>query len=135
VVVDGDAVPQGEIDAHRDGCIVAKGVSAQAVGPAREEVRVNAVVGLDLRPFRVVAEGLRDRSDLGRNWLGITTPTRGFGPFSRVSAVGAKKSVWSVSIRRLVRQHKMSICRDFYGSDGTRTGDLRRDRPVLALPG
>jgi hypothetical protein len=28
VVVDGDAVPQGEIDAHRDGCIVAKGVTA-----------------------------------------------------------------------------------------------------------
>ena len=27
VVVDRDAVPQGEIDAHRDGCIVAKGGS------------------------------------------------------------------------------------------------------------
>jgi hypothetical protein len=24
VVVDGDAVPEGEIDSHRDGCIVAK---------------------------------------------------------------------------------------------------------------
>jgi hypothetical protein len=23
----------------------------------------------------------------------------------------------------------------FYGSDGTRTRDLRRDRPVMALPG
>src|SRR5436305_1701364 len=30
VVVDGDAVPQGEIDAHRDGCIVAKGGSGRA---------------------------------------------------------------------------------------------------------
>src|SRR5215216_142995 len=29
----------------------------------------------------------------------------------------------------------MPICRDFYGSDGTRTRDLRRDRPVMALPG
>jgi hypothetical protein len=26
-----------------------------------------------------------------------------------------------------------SICRQFYGSDGTRTRDLRRDRPVMAL--
>jgi hypothetical protein len=24
----------------------------------------------------------------------------------------------------------MPICKDFYGSDGTRTRDLRRDRPV-----
>src|SRR5439155_24070231 len=35
VVVDGDAAPQGEIDAHRDGCIVAKGGSGPAVGPVR----------------------------------------------------------------------------------------------------
>jgi hypothetical protein len=28
----------------------------------------------------------------------------------------------------------MSICRDFYGSDGTRTRDLRRDSPVQAKP-
>jgi len=27
-----------------------------------------------------------------------------------------------------------TICRDFYGSDGTRTRDLRRDRPVLVIP-
>jgi hypothetical protein len=26
----------------------------------------------------------------------------------------------------------MSICREFYGSDGTRTRDLRRDRPSRA---
>jgi hypothetical protein len=29
----------------------------------------------------------------------------------------------------------MLICRYFYGSDGTRTRDLRRDRPVMAVPG
>jgi hypothetical protein len=29
----------------------------------------------------------------------------------------------------------MPICRFFYGSDGTRTRDLRRDRPVLVVPG
>ena len=29
----------------------------------------------------------------------------------------------------------MSDLQVFYGSDGTRTRDLRRDRPVLALPG
>jgi hypothetical protein len=28
------------------------------------------------------------------------------------------------------RQREMPICRSFYGSDGTRTRDLRRDRPV-----
>jgi hypothetical protein len=27
----------------------------------------------------------------------------------------------------------MLICRDFYGSDGTRTRDLRRDRPAVSL--
>jgi hypothetical protein len=27
------------------------------------------------------------------------------------------------------------ICRDFYGSDGTRTRDLRRDRPDTTFPG
>jgi hypothetical protein len=27
-----------------------------------------------------------------------------------------------------------SSCRDFYGSDGTRTRDLRRDRPILVVP-
>src|SRR6266566_7131456 len=59
----------------------------------KQEVRANLVVSLDLRPFRVVAGGLRDRSDLGRKWLEITTPAKGFGPFSRVSAVGAEKSV------------------------------------------
>jgi hypothetical protein len=30
---------------------------------------------------------------------------------------------------------KIAICRYFTGSDGTRTRDLRRDRPVIALPG
>ncbi len=35
VVIDGDAVPQGEIGAHREGSIVAKGVPAQAVRPVR----------------------------------------------------------------------------------------------------
>jgi hypothetical protein len=30
--------------------------------------------------------------------------------------------------------HNRQICRDFYGSDGTRTRDLRRDRPVQAQP-
>jgi hypothetical protein len=29
---------------------------------------------------------------------------------------------------------KVAICRNFYGSDGTRTRDLRRDRPVRAQP-
>jgi hypothetical protein len=33
------------------------------------------------------------------------------------------------------RRQKMLICRYFSGSDGTRTRDLRRDRPVLALAG
>jgi hypothetical protein len=36
---------------------------------------------------------------------------------------------------RLTRQQKLPICRDFYGSDGTRTRDLRRDRPVFVYPG
>jgi hypothetical protein len=31
---------------------------------------------------------------------------------------------------RLARQHTMPICRLSYGSDGTRTRDLRRDRPL-----
>jgi hypothetical protein len=31
------------------------------------------------------------------------------------------------------RREKMSLCRYFYGSDGTRTRDLRRDRPVMVL--
>jgi hypothetical protein len=26
--------------------------------------------------------------------------------------------------------HNVPICREFYGSDGTRTRDLRRDRPA-----
>jgi len=33
------------------------------------------------------------------------------------------------------RRRKMPICRYFSGSDGTRTRDLRRDRPVMALTG
>jgi len=37
--------------------------------------------------------------------------------------------------RRSLCQTQILICRDFYGSDGTRTRDLRRDRPVLALRG
>jgi hypothetical protein len=36
---------------------------------------------------------------------------------------------------RRARQQKMPLCRDLYGSDGTRTRDLRRDRPVLVLAG
>jgi hypothetical protein len=33
------------------------------------------------------------------------------------------------------RQQRVLICRDFEnGSDGTRTRDLRRDRPVMAVP-
>jgi hypothetical protein len=36
---------------------------------------------------------------------------------------------------RQIRQQKRPICRDFYGSDGTRTRDLRRDRPVMISPG
>src|SRR5207247_22277 len=44
VVVDRDAVPQGEIDVHRDGCMVAKGGSgagrqAGAVGYGSEPLR------------------------------------------------------------------------------------------------
>jgi hypothetical protein len=35
-----------------------------------------------------------------------------------------------------LRQQNMGICRVFFNrSDGTRTRDLRRDRPVMALPG
>ena len=30
-------------------------------------------------------------------------------------------------------QRNMRMCREFYGSDGTRTRDLRRDRPVLVF--
>src|SRR5207248_11125813 len=33
------------------------------------------------------------------------------------------------------QRKKMLICRYFSGSDGTRTRDLRRDRPVLVLAG
>jgi hypothetical protein len=42
-----------------------------------------------------------------------------------------------ISRRRLrpVGQQKLPICRDFGGSDGTRTRDLRRDRPVLVFAG
>jgi pimeloyl-ACP methyl ester carboxylesterase len=36
---------------------------------------------------------------------------------------------------RLIWQRKMPIYRQLSGSDGTRTRDLRRDRPVLLLPG
>jgi hypothetical protein len=36
---------------------------------------------------------------------------------------------------RLTGQQKMANCRTFSGSDGTRTRDLRRDRPVVLLPG
>ena len=33
-------------------------------------------------------------------------------------------------------ERERSLCRAFRdGSDGTRTRDLRRDRPVMALPG
>jgi hypothetical protein len=31
----------------------------------------------------------------------------------------------------VARRQKMAICRYFYGSDGTRTRDLRRDRPAF----
>jgi hypothetical protein len=34
-------------------------------------------------------------------------------------------------LEETTRDHKMPICRDFYGSDGTRTRDLRRDRPAF----
>jgi hypothetical protein len=32
---------------------------------------------------------------------------------------------------RLSRQHNMAILQEIYGSDGTRTRDLRRDRPAF----
>jgi hypothetical protein len=50
--------------------------------------------------------------------------------FCRICA-GSKKAGGRL---RLNRQQNIPICRYFSGSDGTRTRDLRRDRPVQAQP-
>jgi len=62
----------------------------------------------DLQPFTDPASRVRDQRGMDRKAGGRSRPCR---------------------------QQKLPICRDFYGSDGTRTRDLRRDRPVLGLPG
>jgi hypothetical protein len=50
--------------------------------------------------------------------------------FRAVSVSPVQVFVWSGETWRLTRQRSMLICRDSYGSHGTRTRDLRRDRPV-----
>src|SRR5437867_12244230 len=48
----------------------------------------------------------------------------------RFSVAGSKRSI-PIPLFRLSRQHKEAACRHFSnGSDGTRTRDLRRDRPA-----
>jgi hypothetical protein len=56
-------------------------------------------------------------------WLSQTSPT---------VALPCQATVSKRRFCRLRRQHNLPICRDFYGSDGTRTRDLRRDRPSRA---
>jgi len=45
-----------------------------------------------------------------------------------VDALPRRATVSKAGIDCLPRQHNMVFCRDFDGSDGTRTRDLRRDR-------
>jgi hypothetical protein len=48
--------------------------------------------------------------------------------FWLVSTCAERAFVWSGRIPRLLRQRKILIRKGFYGTDGTRTRDLRRDR-------
>jgi hypothetical protein len=66
--------------------------------------------------------------------LEIEMSRRVFAPYSSLSGSGARVFVWPGPDPRLTGQHNTLICRYFDGSDGTRTRDLRRDRPVMALP-
>jgi hypothetical protein len=45
----------------------------------------------------------------------------------------AQATVSNTEIYCLRRQHNMPFCTDFYGSDGTRTRDLRRDRCAQSI--
>jgi hypothetical protein len=45
---------------------------------------------------------------------------------------GTARLLPAIALACLTRQQKLPICRDFYGSDGTRTRDLRRDRPAFS---
>ena len=67
-------------------------------------------------------------------------PSPGISGFRRLHA-----AIFRLILARDLRGMKRSgrsLCQihipalqDFYGSDGTRTRDLRRDRPILVLPG
>jgi hypothetical protein len=55
----------------------------------------------------------------------VTGAVRGFPADSRGGICSGRRRKPAVE-----RYQKLSVCRCFSGSDGTRTRDLRRDRPV-----
>ena len=69
------------------------------------------------------------RPSLLRGLLATTGFRRGFPADSRAGSLQDAREAGGRCMT------KMPICRYFYGSDGTRTRDLRRDRPVLPLAG
>jgi hypothetical protein len=79
----------------------------------------------------VAPAGSRERCGRRKKRLETVTLRRVSARFRAFRVVGAKKSVWSTLIWCRIRQRKMPICRDFDRSDGTRTRDLRRDRPAF----
>jgi len=79
-------------------------------------------------------------------WLGLAPkPATDQGPVCSTfgagsqlisSAESAREAGRKPAVVRAKTDNKESDLQDvFYGSDGTRTRDLRRDRPVLVVPG
>jgi hypothetical protein len=83
----------------------------------------------DLRPFCVVARPPSRSFSTRLKRLENCEPRTALRSFSHVSRRLEHTFVWSARPSRLAGQHITRICRSFYGSDGTRTRDLRRDRP------
>ena len=67
-----------------------------------------------------------------REFLATTDVMRGLQVDRRA---GSTRDAAEPAVGYAKTGNKRAICRHFTGSDGTRTRDLRRDRPVLLVPG
>jgi hypothetical protein len=74
----------------------------------------------------------RGACGISAGWRPGPVPGEAEKPLHNGTAVRDYAGCWGAGGRwRRLRRRNMAICRYFYGSDGTRTRDLRRDRPAF----
>jgi hypothetical protein len=116
-------------------CVFSLVVSGRWIGTGYPPALLSTLTkDLQVRLFCVLA-----RKTSGR--CGRSFRLRGLPGTSGPCGDSRRSLVRDVRMRRsrrssaLVQATKDAYLQEVYGSDGTRTRDLRRDRPVLALPG